>query len=227
MQLIKKNGLFIFWVILFAHCVFIYYGKTEYRHITKLLLIPLLFTYLVLNVKKSAFHNSKNIIYAGLIFAFLGDLMLIYTGKWFFMAGMVAFMLTHICYTLFFLKAGQFQFRKATEFFLAAIVVTLLAMQLLQFLKPYLGDLLIPVKIYMAAICIMTASAANLLGNKLMKVLATTFFLPGAALFVLSDSVLALNQFLYKDPFLDIVVMLSYGYAQCLLVQGFTRYLKI
>lgn len=227
MQLIKKDGIFIFWVVLFAHCAFIYLGKTEYRHITKLLLIPILFFYLVQNAKKGSYPNSKLIIYAGLIFSFLGDLFLIYAGTGFFIAGMVAFMLTHICYTTFFLKAGNIKFKKATEFFIAAILVTLLSIKLLQFLKPYLGDMVIPVKIYMAAICIMSASAANLLGNKLMKVIAATCFVPGAALFVLSDSVLALNQFLYKDSFLDIVVMLSYGYAQCLLVQGFTKYLKV
>jgi uncharacterized membrane protein YhhN len=83
-----------------------------------------------------------------------------------------------------------------------------------------------PVKIYMAAIAIMTASAANLLSNNLLKVIATTYFVPGAVLFVLSDAVLASNHFLYKDNFLDVVVMLSYGYAQCLMVQGFARYLK-
>lgn len=227
MQLIKKDGIFIFWVILFAHCAFIYIGKTEYIHITKLLLVPILFLYLVQNAKKGSYPNSKLIIYVGLIFSFLGDLLLIYSGAGFFMAGMVSFMITHICYTTFFLKAGNIKFKKATEFFIAAILVTLLSIKLLQFLKPYLGEMLIPVKIYMAAISIMCASAANLLGNKLMKVIATTCFVPGAALFVLSDSVLALNQFLYKDPFLDIVVMLSYGYAQCLLVQGFTKYLKV
>jgi uncharacterized membrane protein YhhN len=84
----------------------------------------------------------------------------------------------------------------------------------------------LPVKIYTVVICLMAATAANLLSSKPMKVIAAGFFVPGAALFMLSDSVLALNQFIYKDTFLNIVVMLTYGYAQCLLVQGFTRYLK-
>ncbi|MBH2005214.1 MAG: lysoplasmalogenase [Sphingobacteriia bacterium] len=227
MQLIKKDGIFIFWVLLFAHCAFIYFGKTEYRHITKLLLIPLLITYLVLNARKNAYQHSKAILYAGLVFSFLGDLFLIYSGKGFFIAGMVAFMLTHICYTTFFLKAGKIDLRKATEFFIAAIIVTLIGMKLLQFLKPYLGEMELPVKIYTIVICLMTASAANLLSSKSMKVIAAGFFVPGAALFMLSDSVLALNHFIYKDAFLNIVVMLTYGYAQCLLVQGFTRYLKV
>lgn len=140
---------------------------------------------------------------------------------------MLAFIVTHIAYTTFFLKSSNVRFNKATEFVVASVLVTIVAVKLLDFLKPYLGDMIWPVKIYMAAIAIMTASASNLLSNNLLKVIATTYFVPGAVLFVLSDAVLASNHFLYKDNFLDVVVMLSYGYAQCLMVQGFARYLKV
>lgn len=227
MNLIKKNGIVFFWVILFAHCGFIYLEKPDYQHFTKLMLLPTLFIYLILNVRRNAYHYSKAIIYLGLLFSFLGDLLLIYPGNGFFLAGMAAFLITQICYTIFFLKANNVRFNKATEFIIAAILVTILAVKLLNFLKPYLGSLELPVKIYMAAICIMTATAANLLGDKKLKNLGISFFLPGALLFVLSDSVLALNMFLYKDTILNIVVMLSYGYAQCIIVQGFAKYLKV
>jgi len=226
MNLIKKNGIIFFWIILFAHCLFIYLEKIEYQHITKLLLIPLLFIYLILNVRKGAYQTSKTIIYIGLFASFLGDLFLIYPGNGFFIAGMAAFLITHICYIIFFLKANNLKFTKATEFVIASVVITIIAVKLLNFLKPYLGDLALPVKIYMAAICVMTATAANLIGDKKLKNLGLTYFLPGALLFVLSDSVLAINMFLYKDTILNVVVMLSYGYAQCLIVQGFAKYLK-
>ncbi len=188
--------------------------------------MPLLITYLLINVKRDAYLTSKTIIYIGLFTSFLGDLFLIYPGKGFFLAGMAAFFITHICYTIFFLKANNVKFIKATEFVITAILITIVAVKLLDFLKPYLGELALPVKIYMAAICIMTATAANLIGDKKLKNLGITYFLPGALLFVLSDSVLAINMFLYKDTILNIVVMLSYGYAQCLIVQGFAKYLK-
>lgn len=226
MQIIKKQGIFIFWVVLFAHCAFIYFGETYYRNISKLFLMPILITYLLMNVRKNTHAVSKRIILIGLFAAFIGDLFLIFNGPYFFIGGMLAFIVTHIAYTSFFLKSNKVLFKKATEFVIAAVLVTIVAVKLLDFLKPYLGDMIWPVKIYMAAIAVMTASAANLLSNNLLKVIASTFFVPGAVLFVLSDAVLASNHFLYKDNFLDVVVMLSYGYAQCLMVQGFTRYLK-
>lgn len=226
MKLIKVYGIIFFWIVLFAHCALIYLEKTDYQHITKLMLLPILITYLVLNVKKDAYQTSKGIIYLGLFASFLGDLFLIYPGNSFFLAGMLAFLITHICYTIFFLKANNVKFYKATEFVVTAIIITIIAIKLLDFLKPYLGEMALPVKIYMATICVMTATAANLLGDKKLKNLGLYYFLPGALLFVLSDSVLAINLFLYKDTFLNIVVMLSYGYAQCLIVQGFAKYLK-
>ncbi len=227
MHIIKKHGIFIFWVVLFAHCAFIYYEKTDFRYVSKLLLMPILIAYLLMNARKNAYHTSKRIILIGLFAAFIGDLLLIFNGTAFFIGGMLAFIVTHIAYTTFFLKSSNVRFSKATEFIVASVLVTIVAVKLLDFLKPYLGDMIWPVKIYMAAIAVMTASAANLLSNNLLKVIATTYFVPGAVLFVLSDAVLASNHFLYKDNFLDVVVMLSYGYAQCLMVQGFARYLKV
>ena len=226
MQILKKQGIVIFWIVLLIHCAFIYFGKTEYRHISKLFLMPILIGYLFMNVSRNAYPTSKTILYTGLFAAFIGDLLLIFNGTSFFIGGMLAFIITHIAYTKFFLKCSNVRLSKATEFVIAAVLVTIVAVKLLDFLKPYLGDMVWPVKIYMAAIAIMTASAANLLSNSLLKVIAITYFVPGAVLFVLSDAVLAANHFLYKNDFLDIVVMLSYGCAQCLMVQGFARYLK-
>ncbi|MFX6346370.1 lysoplasmalogenase family protein, partial [Acinetobacter baumannii] len=82
------------------------------------------------------------------------------------------------------------KFTSATEFAIAAIVVSVIAVKILQFLAPYLGDMKLSVKIYVAAISVMAATAANLLGNKLLKILATSFFIPGAILFMVSDATL-------------------------------------
>lgn len=226
MQLFKKEGIFIFWLVLFTHCAFIYLGKEQYRQVTKLLIIPTLLLFLYTNVKRQKFQTSKAIIFTGLIASFIGDALLIKQGTGWFLSGMLAFFVTHICYTIFFLRIAKVKFTNATEFAIAGVVVTVIAVKMLQFLSPYLGDMKLPVKIYVAAISVMTATAANLLGNKLLKILATSFFIPGAVLFMLSDAVLAVNHFIYHEPFLDVVVMMSYGYAQCLMVQGFTRYLK-
>lgn len=226
MLIIKRHGIFIFWVILFLHCAMIYTGKQQYAQYTKLLIMPLLMVYLALNARKKLYPTSKIIVFVGLMTSFIGDILLSFDGKLYFLLGMSSFAITHICYACLFIRMAKVKFTRATEFILAAVLISIVSVKLLQFLTPYLGDMRMPVKIYMAIIAIMTATAANLLGNSLLKVLAAAFFVPGAALFVLSDIALALNYFLYQEPFLGVVVMMSYGYAQCLMVQGFTRYLR-
>ncbi len=223
---IKRHGISIFWVVLFIHCTMIYLGKQQYAQYSKLLLMPILIIFLAMNARKKNYPTSKFLIFAGLIASFFGDLCLIFNSQDLFLTGMFLFAITHICYASIFIRMAKVKFTRATEFIIASVIVAVLSIKLLQFLTPYLGEMRMPVKIYMAIIAIMVATSANLLGNKLLKVLASSFFVPGAALFVLSDAVLAANYFLYKEPFLGVVVMLSYGYAQCLMVQGFTRYLR-
>lgn len=227
MLLIKKDGIFIFWILLFVHCGLIFLEKTNVTNVTKLLLVPFLTLHLGLNVYKLGSRYMKKIIFTALTASFIGDLLLIFQGKVFFIAGMIAFIITHICYACFFFRAGKFNWNKSTEFVIAAGFLGFISFQLLHFLKPYIGNLYFPVLIYIIAICIMTSAASSLFGHKVLRALAVSFFIPGSLLFVLSDSILAMNNFIYKDGFLNVVVMLSYGYAQCLMVQGFVRYLRV
>ena len=69
----------------------------------------------------------------------------------------------------------------------------------------------------------MAVLASNTFTSTNFKKEAITCFIPGAAFFVLSDGLLALNKFLYHQPILDILVMLTYGLAQYFLVRGFVK----
>jgi uncharacterized membrane protein YhhN len=48
----------------------------------------------------------------------------------------------------------------------------------------------------------------------------------GALLFVISDSVLAVNKFYQAFEAAGIVIMLTYGLAQFLIVEGAVRYIR-
>lgn len=64
----------------------------------------------------------------------------------------------------------------------------------------------------------------NLFGKTDTKTAA--LFFSGAAQFVLSDSVLAINRFVYPFEILPVVVMITYCSAQFLLVLGSIRHLR-
>ena len=85
----------------------------------------------------------------------------------------------------------------------------------LALLQPHLGDLLVPVALYGIVLGVMAAIAGGLGG----------LVAAGGALFVVSDSVLALGRFLpgYEFAAHDLVVMSTYLTAQGLIALGVVR----
>nr|MCU0394611.1 lysoplasmalogenase [Chitinophagaceae bacterium] len=88
-------------------------------------------------------------------------------------------------------------------------------------LWPHLGAMRLPVAVYCLVITIMLLQALATrpgAGDRSFR-----YFTMGAALFVLSDSVLAFDKFYASYPGLGLVVMATYGCAQWLIVQGSMR----
>ncbi len=89
-------------------------------------------------------------------------------------------------------------------------------------LSSYLGEMKLPVRVYGIVISIMLLLALHALFMKdkvVGKMLAA-----GAILFIISDSILAINKFYQPFEPAGIIIMLTYGLAQVLLVVGAARY---
>lgn len=84
-----------------------------------------------------------------------------------------------------------------------------------------LGDMLYPVTVYMLVILTM-AVTAFLRQGKVLPISYTLVFL-GALLFMLSDSILALNKFYKPLPLSNISIMLTYALAQYFIVLGLLK----
>lgn len=230
MQLIKKHGILIFWLVLFADCAVLYLEQKQYHTYLKPLLIPILLVFFWTNTKSKKYAVSTSLITVALIFSWLGDMFLLKQreeNSLFFLLGMISFLMTHILYIIFFIRVKPIQLVKGTEAFFGAVITIIASSQVFRYVEPNLGDLKVPVVIYMVVISLMAVTATNIASSKTLRNLAIQYFIPGAGLFLLSDAVLALDTFFFKESFLGVVVMMSYGYAQCLLVQGFTKYLKV
>ena len=227
MQLLKKRGLLIFWILLLLDCFFIYTKDESHRIFTKPLLIPILCFYIFLNARKNHYHNTKTLVFLALVFAWLGDILLMQSTRIFFLLGMLAFALTHIFLSITYYRIHKLKLAKCQEAFLATIVVSFICVAVYQFVKSELGSLKIPVIAYMVVISVMAILSANLLGSGLRKTSAINYFIPGAALFIFSDAVLISQMFVFNEiDFLPVIVMLSYGYAISLIGEGFSKLLK-
>lgn len=218
----KRNAAYLFWSILVLHCIAIYFELSALRGITKLLLIPVLFSGWILPAKRAGNPVSIFVI-MGLLFSLMGDFLLMLKEPDFFLLGMLAFMCTHICNgRYFYIRMGK-KLPSLKKMFPVAGGLVLIAGSIFLFLLPALHDYTIPVLVYMLLITGMAILAAATKQVKSLHAIATVWFIPGALLFVFSDGLLAVNLFLLHHSFLDIPVMISYAAAQYFLVNGFVR----
>ena len=205
--------------------------QLDYHPYLKSMLIPLLGIYVFTNARKKYYFRSKMLIFFGMLFAWIGDILLLQEGDIFFIVGMIAFIGTHIFYGFYFYRLNVLNSTVGTEALVIAIVILLgIGYQTHIFLAADLAlvpQLKIPIYIYSTILFLMAAMAANVFGNRSKKSIAITFFIPGAILFIFSDATLAVHKFKYIDvSFLRVIVLISYGYAQCLFSQGFVKHLK-
>ncbi|WP_298298319.1 lysoplasmalogenase [Hydrotalea sp.] len=227
MRLLKKHGILVFWFFLLADCYLILIEKESLRIFTKPLLIPILLFFIFLNARHNLFKHTKTLVFLALIFAWIGDISLMVSGAVLFILGLIAFIIAHIFFIVTFLRMHPPELKHSQEAFIGVAILFCWNYFVLHFIGPNLGVMKWPILIYMLVISTMAVSTVNLLGSRSKKNLAISFFIPGAALFLVSDSVLALKMFLYTDvSFLGVVVMVSYGYALSLLADGFARYFR-
>ena len=223
MLAVKKYGTLFFLLLLLLHCLFIYTGQEGARMVSKLMLVPMLLLYFFAGFRFNPSKRAYMLNVIGLFFSFLGDLFLTQQGQLFFLLGMGAFILTHIVNSIYFFRL-QPSLSKPFPALVFAIIFMIVSFFVVQLIGPSLGGLKVPILAYMTIIGVMGLLAVNVVVNRMYHNIALRYFIPGAALFIASDSMLAMNTFYFHDPALwDIPVMFSYGIAQCLLVNGFIR----
>ncbi len=141
-----------------------------------------------------------------LAFGSLGDALLDLSPS-FFVAGLIAFLIGHIVYTICFLKTPQ-----KVSWSSAAVVIY--AGVFLAWLWPSLGAMRVPVLCYIAAITTMVVMSLRIGG----------WVAAGAILFLLSDSLLAANRFKIELPMRDWLVWLTYYGGQLGIAIGYLRW---
>ena len=163
--------------------------------------------------------RTKKFMVLALGFSLLGDVLLMFVNNspHFFTGGLIAFLLAHIFYILVF-KEKRNPSKKPVIFLILLFVY---AGILYTFLKDGLNAMRIPVIIYMLVILTMSLSAFLRQG----KVNSASYYLvfAGAVLFMISDSILALNKFYQPLQGSNISIMATYAVAQLCIVMGIIK----
>lgn len=185
----------------------------EYHALTRLVYIAkpcttslLVIMALVANTPERTYQVP---IVIGLCLSLVGDMFLMLRGNY-FIAGLASFLAAHLAYIVAF-RSGVGFGRHAW----LLLPYLLLATGVLVYLWPRLGRLRPPVVAYVAALVVMAWQAA-VRANVITSVF-TLAAAVGAALFVVSDGVLAINRFGVRFRAAQAVIMSTYVVAQALI----------
>lgn len=223
--------LVFFWLALFTDCALIYLSETQpsyaqYRLFSKGILMPLLIVYFYRNVSSRKHPSSRLLVWLALLSAWIGDIFLLFPGNSNFFFGLIAFLAMHVIYSIYFYRMAPFKWKSFNNLIFVILAVVVANIVFAKLMGPYLAGYKIPVIVYIVVISTMLLFASNVFLNKRAGSLAANFFIPGALLFMASDTLLTYTKFYLEENNLYIPVMLTYGYAQQLMVQGFIKHLK-
>jgi len=170
-------------------------------------LFPLLLL-IIVSFKKSETKLKKYFL-AGLIFSVLGDFFLDYDRVNWFVFGLGAFLVAHLCYIKSLMPVDINRVAIVTLYTLYGISVFLL-------ISSGLGELFIPVLVYMSVLLGM--AIATLISRS-----TNSWLIVGGISFVLSDSLLGIDKFYSPIPYATLFIMISYYFAQYALMKGYYR----
>lgn len=203
----SKAMLLIFLLVSILDIIGIFLDNSLLQSIFKPLIIP---TLLIWYISKADAPNKWYMI--ALVFSFIGDVLLLDKMN-LFIFGIGAFLITQVMYVFIFSKGLAASNSKNK---LKSIIPFLLFYSILMaVLAPKLNDFLIPVVIYGIAISIFGVVA--LLNYLHFKKRITLTLLQGALLFIVSDSLIALNKFYEEQQLYPIIIMVTYIMAQYLI----------
>lgn len=190
-----------------------YFEKQKMRYFTKPLLMPALAMFYYINSPE-----PEILVLLALAFAFIGDVALMWPWKkQYFITGLAAFLFGHLIYVYIFLSSVDFL--SGNYLYLIGIIPFAIAGFLIyRKLSNYLGEMKLPVIIYMIVIMLMSflsfARICCFSGSQL--------YLPiiGSLFFVISDTILAFYEFKSKFSRGGVYYMSTYILAQLLIILG-------
>jgi uncharacterized membrane protein YhhN len=170
------------------------------------------------------------IVMGAILFSLVGDVLLMFEfmANSFFMFGLLSFLIAHVCY-IFAYRNHQTETAvselQGIQKIRLAFPVVLAGTGLIVVLYPVLGALRFPVMIYALTLVVMVLNALFRYGRTSSK--SFWYVFGGSLLFMLSDSLLAINKFLKPISMAELLVMSTYMAAQFFIVRGIASHLDL
>ena len=203
----------LYYLVGMVHLLGIVFNNQEVLTATKPFLMPILLYY-VYQSQIEQVTLKTILLWISLVFAWLGDLALMQVDAY-FLLGVGMFFIAQLCYILLFFKSVK----EPIKFKVLPLLPYLLSGILFFYiLLPKTEELLIPVLIYGISLIGMAGVARLRYGRTDSK--SYYWVLTGALFFLISDTLLALNKFVWDIPYAGIGIMSTYITAQFLITEG-------
>ncbi|MFZ6012762.1 MAG: lysoplasmalogenase [Bacteroidota bacterium] len=192
------------------------------RRVAKSLIMISLGLYYFFSVRA---EDRSRALLGAIFFSFCGDVLLLEDNL--FIPGLVAFLISHVLYIFTYRLHRHEEVNSPLQGIhrvRMAFPIILAGSGLVVVLYPVLGDLKIPVMVYATVISVMAIQAQFRMGRT--STASFWLVLSGAVLFMISDSLLAVNKFLQPINQGGFWVMLTYILAQYLIIQGLLAHHK-
>lgn len=151
----------------------------------------------------------------GLFFCLLGDCFLLIDA--YFIYGLLSFLMAHLIFLYAFIKRQGWQWRPEV-----AVLLLFFAGAVFSLISKDLGTLFNPVLIYLIVIVLMSWQGWAMTLNPKME---QRRFLGGAvSLFLVSDSLIAINKFSYPFSLSGVLILATYWFAIYFIAHSATRY---
>ena len=168
-------------------------------------------------------ENRSRMVMLAIVFSLAGDVLLM--DEDYFVHGLSAFLLAHVFYISAY---RQHQADEASNALRGlhrvrlAFPIVLAGSGLVVILYPVLGNMQIPVMVYALVIAVMTIVALFRYGRTSTPSFWMVF--GGAVLFMISDSLIAIDKFLTPIAFSGFLILITYCTAQFLIVTGLLKH---
>lgn len=187
------------------------------HYLFKPLLMPALVLYALPYGSRIAHFRT---LIVALICGWMGDVYLLFPYKLFFMLGLGVFLIGHILYIRLLWPEVKFKENSLAYIITAALIV--IAGVLLYFILPATpAEMQLPVSVYTCTILIMTILAGA--RKPIVGEVRFWYGFVGACLFLFSDSMIAINKFVFPFVGANFVIMLTYLAGQYGIVRGLIK----
>lgn len=174
---------------------------------------PVPIVFLIMAVAEADLKSIVRLMmFSALGFSLLGDVILTLPLGFELELGITCFVLAHCSYIFLFLKSFKYNRNQLFYFTLLFLIMCYILFLVLE----YLGELQFPILIYFSVLMTMVFSAFHV--NR-----EGVFIKNGALFFLFSDSLLAIDLFIYHHILGSVAIMFTYYVAQFLLIYGLLR----